>query len=205
MTVIDGDLAERASPSTGQAPPVEINVLGPEFAVSKGEEALLAPRGYPAKLLAHLIAADGLMTVDAAIEGLWPGADPVAGRNRLHGVLLRLRRVLGLGAAGPISCVDGIVRIDRGGELRVDSWHFDSLVALAGDHPRRLAAAIAAYRGDVLSVQFAYDDTVDAYRTALRRRFERLIERSRAQSTCQPSRAASSTAPPSASRRSRSA
>jgi DNA-binding SARP family transcriptional activator len=113
------------------------------------------------------------LTVDAAIEGLWPGADPEVGRNRLHGVLLRLRRGLGQPADGPISCTEGIVRLEASSTLEVDAWTFERAAeAAARPHDRR--AATALYTGDLLSEQFAYDDTVTAYRRFLRRTFVRL-------------------------------
>jgi DNA-binding SARP family transcriptional activator len=150
---------------------VTAHVLAPELSVTVAGEGVPAPRGYPAKLLALLIASNGLLTVDAAIEGLWPGADPDVGRNRLHGVLLRLRRGLGLPADGPISCAAGMVRLERSHRLEVDSWEFETLVARTGTRPDLRAAAVAAYGSDFLSVQFAYDDTVAAYRRRLRRTF----------------------------------
>jgi DNA-binding SARP family transcriptional activator len=137
-------------------------------------DPLPTPRGYPAKLLALLVAANGAMTIDAAIEGLWPDADPDVGRNRLHGVILRLRRGLGLSVGGPIECADGVVRLDRSSHLEVDSWEFERLAVGADQRPEARAAAVDAYSGDVLSVQFAYDDNVAAYRRAVRRTFLRL-------------------------------
>ena len=155
-------------------PPVVVHVLAPELRVTVDEEPLPAPRGYPAKLLALLVASCGSMTVDAAIEGLWPDADPELGRNRLHGVLLRLRRSLGLPAGGPISCTEGIVRLEPSPDVQVDAWIYGDILTRAATNPDLRPAALAAYAGDVLSVQFAYDDTVTEYRLELRRSFLRL-------------------------------
>ena len=154
----------------GQPVPVRAHALAPELSVTVAGEGVPAPRGYPAKLLALLIASNGSLTVDAAIEGLWPGADPDVGRNRLHGVLLRLRRGLGLPADEPITCAEGVVRLERSHRLEIDSWEFETLAART-DSAELRNAAIAAYRSDFLSVQFAYDDTVAAYRRRLRRTF----------------------------------
>jgi hypothetical protein len=174
---IDADLARlhAASATTAPAPApdtatpatVGVQVLGPVMAITIAGEPAPAPRGYPAKLLALLIAADGIMTVDAAIEGLWPGADPDLGRNRLYGVLLRLRRGLGLPVDGPIACSDSLVRLRCGDDFTIDAWAFEQAVRRRGEP---LATALG-YTGDVLSEQFAYDDTVEAYRTQLRRTF----------------------------------
>jgi DNA-binding SARP family transcriptional activator len=148
-----------------------VHVLSPELSVSVDGERVPAPRGFPAKLLALLIAADGSLTVDAAIEGLWPGADPDVGRNRLHGVLLRLRRGLGLPAGVPISCTDDVVRLAATPHVEIDSWEFAQRAALAGTRKEMAATAVIAYTGDVLAVQYAYDDTIEAYRRSLRRTF----------------------------------
>jgi DNA-binding SARP family transcriptional activator len=161
--------ATRRSPV--RPPPVVVHVLARELSVTVHGEGVPAPRGYPAKLLALLVASNGLMTVDAAIEGLWPGADPDVGRNRLHGVLLRLRRGLGFSAEGPITCTAGAVRLERSPDVQVDSWEFEALAARADTEPGARPAAVALYRSEVLSVQFAYDDTVAAYRRALRQSF----------------------------------
>jgi DNA-binding SARP family transcriptional activator len=177
VDLVTDDLAGRGRSISGarktraQPAPVRAHVLAPELSVTVDGEGVPAPRGYPAKLLALLIAADGSLTVDAAIEGLWPGADPDVGRNRLHGVLLRLRRGLGLPADGPISCAEGVVRLERSHRLEVDSWEFEALAARTATAPEARATAVDLYRHDFLSVQFAYDDTVAAYRRALRRSF----------------------------------
>jgi DNA-binding SARP family transcriptional activator len=149
--------------------PLVVHVLGPELVVTADGEPVPSLRGYSAKLLALLVATDGSMTLDAAVEALWPGASIEAGRNRLHGVLLRLRRGLGLSPDGPVSCVDGMVRLRRSPEVEVDAWEF----ARAASGPSKLEA-IERYRGDVLTVQFAYDDTIELYRRELRRTFLRL-------------------------------
>jgi hypothetical protein len=172
VDLVTDDLAGGRGRSRPEQPPrVRVRVLAPELSVSVAGEAVPAPRGYPAKLFALLIASDGSLTVDAAIEGLWPGADPDVGRNRLHGVLLRLRRGLGFPAGGPISWAEGVVRLQRSPRLEVDSWEFEALAAGAGTRPDLRGAAVAAYRGDFLSVQFAYDDTVAEHRRRLRRTF----------------------------------
>jgi DNA-binding SARP family transcriptional activator len=174
VELIDADLAERTPGDRGASPPVVVHVLGPELSVSVDGRPVPSPRGYPAKLLALLVAANGTLTVDAAIEGLWPEADLDIGRNRLHGVLLRLRRGLGLPAGGPVNCTGGVVRLERSPLLEVDSWEFERAATRAESDPVWRMEAASRYRGDVLASQFAYDDPISEYRRTVRRRFLRL-------------------------------
>jgi DNA-binding SARP family transcriptional activator len=171
---LDADLARRAhqvQTTRVAVVAVLVQVLGPQLTAAVDGEPVPSPRGYPAKLLALLVASGGVMTMDAAIEGLWPGADPDVGRNRLHGVLLRLRRSLGLPVTGPITCADGVVRLDRDGPVVVDSWEFEDAAGTGGPGSWD---AVRRFPGEVLSHQFAYDDTIEAYRRELRSTFLRL-------------------------------
>ena len=174
VRLVEADLAASMADSRGQhecdqPARLRVRVLAPELSVTADGEPIPAPRGYPAKLLAVLVASGGSLTVDAAIEELWPGADPDAGRNRLHGVLLRLRRGLGLPAGGPITCIDDMIRLQATPWFEIDSWEFARHAALAMKQRGDAAAAVERYTGDVLSVQFAYDDTIEMYRRDLRR------------------------------------
>ena len=83
--------------------------------------------------------------------------------------MLRLRRGLGLPTGGPISCGEGVVRMERaGGTAEIDAWEFERL---AGGADVDACAVVERYRGDVLSAEYAYDDTVEAYRQRLHRLF----------------------------------
>jgi DNA-binding SARP family transcriptional activator len=175
--LIDRDLAPVGpAPAPDQGPaavPVAIRVLGPELVVTVAGESIPTLRGFPAKLLAVLVTRRGTMTVDAAIEALWPEADPDAGRNRLHGILLRLRRSLGLAADGPITCADGQIRVDPVG-ISVDSWEFEQAADPDAIRAGGAWPAIQRYPADVLMAQFAYEGPIDEYRRELRATFFRL-------------------------------
>lgn len=166
---VPGDAMARGRPARVDRPPVLIGALGPCLEVDLPDATAIALQGRPAELLALLVAADGATTVDAAIEHLWPEADPRVGRNRLHGVLLRLRRALGLGPDGPISCRDDVIRLDASDGVRVDAWEVAE--GLSSDDPPTLLEAVDAYCGPVLSTQFAYDDRVVRYRRRLHARW----------------------------------
>jgi DNA-binding SARP family transcriptional activator len=174
VAVIDADLVDRPAGPARSPVTVIVHALAPELSVSLRGERVPPPTGFAAKLLALLIASDGVLTVDAAIEGLWPDADPDIGRNRLHGVLLRLRRGLGLPAGGPITCTEGLVRFGRSADVEIDSWEFERAAAAAVAESSARAGAVERYTDDVLASQFAYDDTVASYRRSLRRQFLRL-------------------------------
>ena len=185
VELLDSDLSPTAqrqpAPASADAPSVvTVRVLGPRLTATVDGEPVAALRGYPAKLLALLVASEGVLTVDAAIEGLWPDADVVVGRNRLHGILLRLRRTLGLPANGPISCADDLVRLDRHGPIVVDSWE----LAGAGGAAAWLAAE--RYGDGVLTHQFAYDDAIETYRRSTRAAFLRTASELLADPTTAP-------------------
>src|SRR5262249_31176156 len=71
-----------------------------------------------------------------------------------------------------IHCAGGVVRLDASSNLLVDGWEFER--SAAQPDPAAIADALAAYGGDVLTAQFAYDDSVENYRRRLRRTFSRL-------------------------------
>jgi len=167
VELLDRDLAlapPQPSAPAGAPSVVTVRVLGPQLSATVDGEPVTALRGYPAKLLALLVASEGMLTVDAAIEGLWPDADLAVGRNRLHGILLRLRRTLGLPAGGPITCADDLVRLERDGPVVVDSWELARAPAWQ---------AAAGYGAGVLTHQFSYDDVIEAYRRSTRAAFLR--------------------------------
>ena len=162
-----------AAPSPERRP-VRVEAFGTHLTAVVDGTPVPTLRGYPAKLLALLVASGGILTVDAAITGLWPDADLDVGRNRLHGILLRLRRGLGLPVAGPITCAEGVVRLDRAGAVEVDAWEFERAADRPGAGGDPAEATLAAYGEGLLTHQFAYDDTIEAYRRALRATFVRL-------------------------------
>lgn len=137
---------------------VRVETLAPAMSIRRGSGERVAVRGQPAHLLALVIASGGAVAVEVVLEALWPGVDPAVGRNRLHGVLLRLRRFLGFAADGPLRCDHDIIEIADESLLRCDVWELP---------PERLRASASQF----LSEQFPYDDRIEAFRrTPLRRR-----------------------------------
>lgn len=73
---------------------VEIQLLG-EFAVRIDGRPQPLPPARPASLLKILALHDGRLTLEQAIDMLWPDTDAVTGRRRLRNVLRRIREALG--------------------------------------------------------------------------------------------------------------
>ncbi|MEI6116476.1 MAG: hypothetical protein WCP99_18160 [Burkholderiales bacterium] len=112
-------------PASQQAPPEPIDWQKCACALALRGRFTIIPGGpgtgktyTAARLLALLVVADGALTIDAALDDLWPDADPAAARNRFHQVLHRLRRSLGIDAGELLTVVDGVIRLDR---ARVDA------------------------------------------------------------------------------------
>jgi len=148
-------------------PELRIRLLCPELRIERRGHPGPTPTGHAARLLALIVVAGGVMTVDAALEDLWPDADPNAARNRFHQILLRLRRSLGVTADGLISVTDGVIRLDPR-QVSTDVWDLRSLDPL--DRITALAA-IDSYESALCAAQFAYDDAFDDARWESSRRF----------------------------------
>ena len=151
--------------------PLRILLLGVELRVERGGGSVPGPTGHAARLLALLVVADGALTIDAALDDLWPDADPAAARNRFHQVLHRLRRSLGIDAGELLTVVDGVIRLDRS-RVDADVWELRSPIPV---DPAALVARIDSYESDLCSAQFAYDDAFDDARWELSRRLADVV------------------------------
>ncbi len=152
--------ATEGNDGAAAADSVTITTFGPTLRVHRGGHELAPPVGNQARLLVLLIASSGAVALDVAVEYLWPDVDPAVGRNRLHGVLLRLRRSLGFGADGPIACRNDVVLLEAGPRIACDAWDLEQAVA---------AGKSGAPPSAFLDQQFRYDDHIDEYRTYLER------------------------------------
>jgi len=159
------------SPEAPAASGLRVRLLCPEVRVEQDNQSVAGPTGHAARLLARLVLADGVMTLDAALDDLWPDADPAAARNRFHQVLLRLRRALGSESVGIVTVSGGLVRLDTS-ELSTDVWelrHCDS-----AEHEAAVAL-VDNYESDLCSAQFAYDDVFADGRWELSQRLVTLV------------------------------
>lgn len=156
-------------------PRLSIEVLRPDIRIRRGDDELPRLVGLPARLLVLLVVEDGVLPVDRALEVLWPGADPLVTRNRLHGVVLKLRRALGLPVAGPVRVEDGVLRLTK--EVEVDAWRLvdpTSVERAAAGHGELLCRLVRSYVSPLVASQFAYDEFVLLPRASFHRRFLRL-------------------------------
>jgi hypothetical protein len=152
-------------------PPVLVRLLCPEVRVERDGHTLATPSGHAGRLLAQLVIADGSVTVDAAIDDLWPDADAAAARNRLHQLLHRVRRTLGVGADGPLTVTDGVVRLDS----RAVGSDVAALRSVDASDRAAALAAVRSYESDLCAAQFAYDDAFDDARWELSSRLHDLV------------------------------
>jgi DNA-binding SARP family transcriptional activator len=156
--------------------PVTVAVLG-GFAVTRGGRGVEVPPGQGRQLVKLVAATGGRLTADAAMEALWPDADPDASANRLRTVLNRLRD-----AAGDI-----VVREDRqlclGPEVQTDLQAFADnarrALSLAASRSREAVsaarAALARYRGELLP-EDPYEPWAEVPREQLRRQALALLD-----------------------------
>ena len=148
--------------------PVTVRLLG-GFAVTRGGRPVDVPPGQGRQLVKLVATAGGRLTADAAMEALWPDADPDASANRLRTVLNRLKD-----AGGEL-----VLRDDRQLRLAADV-HTDvqafsddarraTLLAAGGSREAVSAAraALARYGGDLLPTD-PYESWAELPRQRLR-------------------------------------
>lgn len=130
---------------------LEFHVLGPVEVISEGTPLALG-RGKPLEVLATLLASPNqVIPTDTLTDTVWHSRPPLNPRGTLHGVVVRLRRLIGSGY---------IDTLPSGYRFRVeadflDLLRFEKLVAAAG-HQRTeealalLTEALGLWRGTPL-------------------------------------------------------
>ncbi len=108
--------------------PVVVSLLG-GFSMSRGGQPVDVPPGQGRQLVKLVAVSGGRLTADAAMEALWPDADPEVSANRLRTVLNRLKDAVG----------DVVIREDRHLRLRpavhTDVQAFEDNAQRARDSP----------------------------------------------------------------------
>ncbi len=148
-------------------PPETIIVLLGRFAVERGGVDVSPPAGRPSSLV-KLVALRQTLTLDEAIDALWPGTDEEDGRARLRNLLNRIRTASGdviQRREGALALAPGVI---------VDAQRFEheagmALSAASGDRVGLARAALARATGELLPTDHDAD-----WATALRERLTRL-------------------------------
>lgn len=144
------------------APELELLCLGP-FAIRQRGIPVAAERFARSKALSLLkmlaLKAGTPLSKDYLIEQLWPDTDPVAGANRLHGVVHALRSVIEPHRTDRcwiyVKNRGELYYLDLDAPIEIDVRRYRALVArgmrLADGHPAEAEAAleqaVALYRG----------------------------------------------------------
>jgi DNA-binding SARP family transcriptional activator len=151
---------------------VRVGLLG-GFGVLNGVQVVTPAPGHPATLV-KVLALRRTMTIEQAIDLLWPDADVTTGRQRLRNLLNRLRS-----QSGPVVERDGEA-LRLASDVAVDVDRFDAAVDAAYaapvvERPGLARLALGAYSGDLLPAD-PYEDWAAAPRERLRRRYLGLVD-----------------------------
>ena len=92
FAALDGGV--HAAPDGGEKTAVEVGVLG-TFAVHHDGDLVAVPTGRVSELLKMLAISHGRVSVETAIDRLWPEVSLETGRRRLKNVVNRMRTALG--------------------------------------------------------------------------------------------------------------
>jgi DNA-binding SARP family transcriptional activator len=169
---LDADERPSATPPLAVVGTRALRVLG-RFDVRDGGRDVTPPPGLGARLV-KLLAVSGPagVTVDEAVELLWPELDPAKGRTRLRNVLSRLRSTSGelvVRAGDGLRLADGVdVDLARFAALGAQAQR--TAAAGAADAPALAKEALAIYGGDLLP-----DSPYEAWAAAPRERARRRV------------------------------
>ncbi|CAB4916952.1 unannotated protein [freshwater metagenome] len=152
---------------------LSVSLLCPVLKLQRGAESLPAPTGHAARLLALLVVSNGSLTIDAVLDDLWPEVETEVARNRLHQVILRLRRALSGSGSSLVSATEGVLLLDKD-RLESDLW----ALRQGTDAPTDEAILmITRYESDLCAAQFAYDAAFEDARWELRSQLTRIAKR----------------------------
>lgn len=157
--------------STGDPAPI-VRTLG-AFAVERGGDNCTPQPGHPSALV-KLLALHDTMTVDGAIDALWPDVDLGTGRSRLRNLLNRLKQ-----RAGELVVRDAeTLRLHPSAACDVKLFEERAAAALGADAEARVGlarGAMALYTGELLPGD-VYEDWTLGPRERVKRRYLALID-----------------------------
>lgn len=153
-----------------------VQALG-TFVVRRHGHPLPQAPGVPTKLLKLVAARGGSVTIDMAVDVLWPDVSPDVGRGRIRNVIARARAATGgiVERAGDkivfVESVELDVRVFESGFRRVQRLRAE------GSHDEARAVARASLSSfDVLLADDLYEDWAADLRASLRQRAAALID-----------------------------
>ncbi len=157
--------------STGDPAPI-VRTLG-AFGVERGGDNCTPQPGHPSALV-KLLALHDTMTIDGAIDALWPDVDLGTGRSRLRNLLNRLKQ-----RAGELVVRDAeTLRLHPSATCDVKLFEERAAAALAADMEARVGlarGAMALYTGELLPGD-VYEDWTLGPRERVKRRYLALID-----------------------------
>jgi len=161
-------------PTPAEVVPGEVRVrLCGDFGVDGREDVLERPIGHSATLLKFLVLHNGRITLEQALDVLWPETDPTVSRPRMRNVLNRLRQTHG----------DLVRRVEESLELAdgVTSDYHDAVTAaeraLRPRSERSEVEAALALHPDSLLPSDRYEDWAEEARNQWRTTTIRLFDR----------------------------
>ena len=171
IETLTDSLSPDVSDTTDDPAPI-VRMLG-AFSVERGGQTCTPQPGHPAALV-KLLALTSVMTVDAAIDTLWPEADLGVGRSRLRNLLNRLKQ-----RAGDLVVRDGeTLRLQANAVCDVRLFEERAATALGADADERVGlarGAIGLYTGELLPGD-VYEDWTLGPRERTKRRYLALID-----------------------------
>jgi DNA-binding SARP family transcriptional activator/ATP/maltotriose-dependent transcriptional regulator MalT len=166
--------SQAAAPASAVGARATVVTLLGGFKVTVAGRELDPPAGRPSTLIKVLALSDSPVTVDEAVELLWPGSDGPTGRRRMRNLLNRLRS-----SCGELVGREGEALVLRPG-TEVDARLFERDAAAVGAadpaaRPGLARGALARYPGELLP-QDRYEPWATAPRERLRRRSLELLD-----------------------------
>ena len=159
--------------NTMTADPQPIVVAMGRFAVERGGQDASPPPGRPATLV-KMLALRGQITIDEAIDELWPDADAETGRARLRNLLSRIKSSSG----DLVVRTHGAVALAPGVEIDFRKFEEEAAAALSAPADTRAGlarAALARSTGELLPAD-RYADWATVPRERIRRRQIALLD-----------------------------
>jgi DNA-binding SARP family transcriptional activator len=165
-------LAEPSAEPASDTAATIVRVLG-GFAVDRAGEDVSPAPGRPATLV-KMVAVLGSVSLDQAIDQLWPETDLEEGRPRMRNLLHRIRATSG----DVLVRTEGALELGPGVQVDAERFERDARTALAAPQPSRAGlarVALSRSTGELLPADQFADWTI-VPRERIRRRYLALLD-----------------------------